>query len=144
MTSNTMADQSSPKIVLITANSPILLRVLKLNLENLKLRNNDHIELLEYLPGSPFGRDRWIRHNSVDLIVAALSSAAQDFRSLLSQTALISEIWKIRLLLISDDWPTDFSLTPMGMRLDLPLDLEVLYSTIESSLKEQVRRDLTL
>lgn len=133
-----MDDHIPPKKILITSNSSILLRVLKLNLGILRLSNGGHVELVEYLPDMPFDKDHWTDNNPVELIVTALSCAGQNFDSLLSQISMISRVWQIPLLVISDYWPADMTPNQFTMRLDIPFDLDALHRKIESALMEQL------
>src|SRR5690349_17180249 len=103
----TMVHRPPSKKILITSNSLILLRILKLNLSTLRLHTGASIELVEYSPCSKFDKDEYKKNTSFDLIVAALSSNVFSFYHFLSQLLTISETLKLPLLVISDYWPSE-------------------------------------
>jgi hypothetical protein len=137
-----MDNHAPSKKILITSNSPILLRILKLNLGSLRLHTGACIELVEYSPGSEFGKDEWKNDTSFDLIVAALSSTVDDFRPFFSQLLMISEASKIPLLAICDYWPSELAPNKFSMSLKIPFELGDLYARVESVLLEEQTRNI--
>jgi len=129
--------------ILITSDDPVLLRILRLNLDLFRLSNGDPIKLLEYSPSWQVGKDHRTNSDSINLIVAMFSSAIHRFHPLLSQISMISEVWKIPSLVISDEWPSELASVQSCIRLANPFRIDDFYAKVESALLgEQSRNPL--